>query len=513
MSNFDTLVIGAGHNGLICATHLAQAGRKVAVLEANSAPGGLAADREFHPGFHASVAHSFYALPSKIVQDLKLAKYGFKIPAEPLPTTALGGETPVTFTGDSISGVSDADAQAYTKYRRQLETFSAALAPFWAKTMPGIGGNSIRDLFTFAQMGLKLRLLGKDDMLEFLRVASLPMRDLVDEHFDNDPLKAALCWDGLVGSKLAPRSPNQAVLTLLNRTAGAHAGMHSLPSSGVESFVQALQGAAQAHGVDVRCNAPVERVVIEGDENGQRCTGVQLASGEVIKASTVVSSADPRSTFFKLVGAPHLEIEFGNRIRRLRCDGYVGKLHLALNGLPEFTGVSRPDGRMIIAANMDAIEFAFDDAKYGDCSEHPVMEVLIPSLTNNKLAPPGQHVLSAQVMYLPAKRKGGWSENAKAEMTTKLMAILEKHAPGIGELTLHAELLTPVDLEQEYGLTNGAWHHAEPAIDQLLMMRPTYEAAQYQTPINGLYLCGAGSHPGGDLTGNPGRNAAREILA
>ncbi|MFT4769610.1 MAG: phytoene dehydrogenase-like protein [Glaciecola sp.] len=514
MSTYDTIIIGAGHNGLICATLLARAGQRVLVLEANDRVGGLAADREFHPGFHASVAQSFYALSSDLVKDLKLAQHGFELSSNSLNTVALSlGESPVIIAEHSVSGVSADDSSAYQKYRDQLRTFAAALSPFWAKTMPGIGGNTLKELFTFAHMGLKLRMMGKDDMLEFLRVASLPMRDLVDEHFESDALKAALCWDGLIGSKLAPRSPNQAVLTLLNRMAGAHNGQHSLPSGGVRAFVGALKSAAENAGVDIRLESAVKKVRIDGDENGQRCSGVLLANGESIDAPRVVSNADPKTTFLKLVGTPHLEIEFSNRIRRLRCDGFVAKLHLALSDLPGFTGVDRPDGRIIIAPNMDSIEFAFDDAKYGDSSENPVLEVLIPSLQQQGLAPSGQHVLSAQVMYVPAHPNGGWDADRRQALIERLLALLESYAPGIKDLVLGAELLTPADLEDQYQLSNGHWHHAEPAIDQLLMMRPTYEAAQYRTPIDGLYLCGAGSHPGGDLTGNPGRNAAREILA
>lgn len=514
MSEFDTLIIGAGHNGLICASYLAHAGQRVLVLEASSEVGGLAANREFRPGFHASVAHSFYGLSAELIADLKLADHGFELGSDMLTSTALSpGSPPVVIGDESVSGVSAEDAKAYTEYRQQLKIFSTALAPFWAKTIPGIGGNSLKELMTYAQIGLKLRMLGKDDMLEFFRVATLPMRDLVDERFENEALKAALCWDGLIGAKLAPRSPNQAVLTLLNRMAGAHGGQHSLPAGGMPGFVRALRKAAEAAGVTIRIDAAVKNVLIEGDENGQRCTGVLLESGEEIHAKRVASSADPQTTFLKLVGAAQLEIEFGNRIRRLRCEGYVAKLHLALAELPHFTGVDEPNGRLLMAPSMDAIEFAYDDAKYGDCSEHPVMEVLIPSLQEPGLAPPGQHLLSANVMYVPANRRGGWNEEAKALLIQQLLGVLEQYAPGIADITLHAELLTPDDLAQAYNVTNGHWHHAEPAIDQLLMMRPTYEAAQYRTPIEGLYLCGAGSHPGGDLTGNPGRNAAREILA
>ena len=218
MSDYDTIVIGAGHNGLICATLLARVGHSVLLVEANDRVGGLAADREFFPGFHAPVANTLYALPTAVIRDLRLQEHGFLPATETLPLIALSPDAaPVTITGDTVLGAGEADNAAYPAYRQQLDTFQRALVPFWSRTMPRIGAKARKALTSFGYMGLKLRLLGRNDMLEFFRVATLPMRDLVDEHFTSDALKAALCWDGLVGSKLAPRSPNQAVLTLLTR--------------------------------------------------------------------------------------------------------------------------------------------------------------------------------------------------------------------------------------------------------------------------------------------------------
>jgi phytoene dehydrogenase-like protein len=253
-------------------------------------------------------------------------------------------------------------------------------------------------------------------------------------------------------------------------------------------------------------------VLIDGSEDGLAATGVQLADGEKIMADRVVSSADPKSTFLNLVGVEYLDIGFTNRIRRLRCNGYVGKLHLALSGAPSFTGVEKADGRMIIAPQLDAIEFAYDDAKYGDCSRNPVMEIVVPSLHDASLAPNGQHVLSAHVMYVPRQLKGGWTDAARDAIADRAIASIAEYAPDIRKQILHSEFLTPADLERDYGVSGGHWHHTEMAVDQMLMMRPTYEAAQYSTPIPGLFLCGAGSHPGGDITGHAGHNAAREIL-
>jgi len=264
--------------------------------------------------------------------------------------------------------------------------------------------------------------------------------------------------------------------------------------------------------VVIRTCAAVQRISVQAGDGGLAASGVHLGVGELLHADRVVSSADPQTTFINLVGVDNLEIGFSNRIRRLRCGGLVAKLHLALSGLPTFSGLEQPAGRLLIAPDMDTIEFAFDDAKYGEFSRQPVMEILLPSLYETSMAPEGQHVLSAHIMYVPHKLRGGWDGNARDLLCERVIDTIEDYAPGLRQLIVHRELLTPADLQQSWHVTGGHWHHTEYALDQLLMMRPTYEAAQYRTPIAGLYLCGAGCHPGGDLVGGAGHNAAHEIL-
>ena len=500
---YNSIIIGAGHNGLICATYLAQQGQRVLVLEASDVVGGLAAKREFHPGFHASVAHSISHFPAKIARDLKLEAHGLKSYTEPLATVGLAADGKhIVLKGDLAAGASESDANSYRDYLQLMHRFARALNPFWLKTIPRLGGSNAAGMMTFAHIGLNLRRLGRKDMREFLRVVSLPTRDLMDEYFDSDILKAMLSWDGLIGLKQAPRSPNHSVLAMLYRMRGNR----------VTGLIDALQSSATAAGVEIRTGSAVSRVDVQAGDNGLVASGVHLGSGEQFAADRIVSSADPQTTFLGLVGVEHLEIGFSNRIRRLRCEGFVAKLHLALSELPEFTGLERPEGRMIIAPDMDAIEYAFDDAKYGECSQQPVLEVLLPSLSDASLAPEGQHVLSAHVMYVPHQIQGGWDGNARAALCERVIDTIANYAPGIREHIVHQEILTPVDLEQGWQVRGGHWHHTEFALDQLLMMRPTYEAAQYSTPLSGLYLCGAGCHPGGDVMGGPGHNAAREIL-
>ena len=510
---YNSIIIGAGHNGLVCAAYLAQSGQRVLVLEASDAPGGLGSSREFHPGFHASVAHSVGHFSQKIAKDLNLASHGYATSSNPLPTIGLGANKEhIVLQNGELSGTSGDDAAAYKDYSQLMHRLADVLKPFWLKTMPRIGATGMSDLMTFGQLGLGIRMLGKKDMREFMRIATLPARDLMDEYFDNEILKTTLSWDGLIGAKLAPRSPNGAVLAMLYRMAGESRGAHVIPTGGVNGLVNALSASASSAGAEIKCNAKVSRVLIDGNSDGLLAKGVQLDGGEKIEADRVISATDPQRTFLNLVGVEHLEIGFTNRIRRLRCDGFVAKLHLALNELPEFDGLERADGRMIIAPDMDDIEFAYDHAKYGELPTQPVMEVVVPSVHDASLAPEGQHVLSAHVMYVPYKLVGGWNDAAREQICERAIDTLAQYAPRIREQIVHQEFLTPADLEQHYRVTGGHWHHTEFSVDQMLMMRPTYEAAQYGTPIPSLFLCGAGCHPGGDITGAAGHNAAREIL-
>jgi len=513
VKQYDSIIIGAGHNGLVCAAYLANSGQRVLLLEAADTVGGLAASREFHPGFRTSVAHSISHFSQKVAKDLQLASHGFETTPTSMPTIGLRLQNEhVVVHEDSLSGTSNDDALAYQDYSRLMHRLADVLKPFWLKTMPRIGATDMSDLLTLGHLGLNIRMLGKKDMREFMRIATLPARDLMDEYFDDDVLKATLSWDGLVGSKRAPRSPNGAVLAMLYRMAGESRGAHSIPAGGVNGLIGALAASATASGAEIKCGTAVDRVLINCSTNGLLANGVQLADGQMIEADRVVSATDPQRTFLHLVGVEYLDIGFTNRIKRLRCDGYVAKLHLALNGLPDFDGLKRADGRLIIAADMDTMEFAFDAAKYGDCPTNPVMEIVIPSLHDTSIAPAGQHVLSAHVMYVPHRLKGGWTDAARNQMCEQAIDTIARYAPRIREQIIHSELLTPSDLEQNYRVTGGHWHHAEFAIDQMLMMRPTYEAAQYATPIPGLFLCGAGCHPGGDIMGAAGHNAAHEIL-
>ncbi len=504
----EVIIIGGGHNGLACAAYLARAGKQVTVLEASTRLGGLGATREFAPGFRASVAHTLPQLDKKLVDDLNLTRHRFTLAAENLPTVALGTDgRHIIVTPGGLEGASAKDSAAYAEYRRLLNRFASAVKPFWYKRPPRIDGGSRGDLLTLGQFAWNLRRLGKEDVREMMRMIALPARDLMDEFFDSPLLKGALSWDANVGSRLAPRSPNNAVIALLLRMSGDLTGGLPLPRGGVGGLTDALAESATAFGADLRTETRVEKVLVS---NG-RATGVRLVDGVELQAPVVVSNADPKTSFLDLVGAQHLDVQFTHRINRLRTGGMVAKLHLALDRLPDFSGLADPRGRLLLTRNMDSIENAFDAAKYGDFAPELPMEVLIPSLQDDSLAPAGKHVLSAQVQYAPYDLKTGW-QNRRDEFLEACLASLASYAPDIRDCINATELLTPTDLETMFGARGGHWHQAEFAIDNWWVQRPTYGASQYRTPVTGFYLCGAGSHPGGGIMGAAGANAARAVM-
>ncbi|ARN75908.1 phytoene desaturase family protein [Oceanicoccus sagamiensis] len=505
---YDAIIIGGGHNGLSCAAYLAKAGKSVLVLEAAEQLGGLGATREFAPGFKASVAHTLPQLTNSLVDELELRKHGFQLASSDLDTIALSPEGKhITVSHGHLKGASAEDTAAYDQYLQLMQKFSDAINTFWHKTPPMVGSGHLKDLSTVGLFGWKLRTLGKDDMREMMRMIALPAQDLMDEYFASPLLKAALSWDANVGSKLAPRSPNNAVLALLFRMSGDFSGSLPLPKGGVGGLVEAMAKSASSFGAEIKTGSPVATVIVEE----HRATGVTLENGETFSANTIISNADPKTSFFKLVGARYFDVQFTHRINRLRNDGFVAKVHLALDGLPNFKGLDSPTGRMMIAPSMQSIENAFDQAKYGSFAEELPMEVLIPSLHDDSLAAAGKHVLSAQVQYAPYAIKGGWQQH-REQFLENVIATLEKYAPDIRSKITASELLTPEDLEQQFRVSGGHWHHAEFALDNWWMNRPTYGASQYKTPLPGFYLCGAGAHPGGGIMGAAGANAAKAIL-
>lgn len=511
---FSAIVIGAGHNGLVCAAYLARAGRKVLVLEAADAVGGAAVTREFAPGFRVSaVAHLLHLLDPIIVRQLALARHGLDYARAGLRTVALSlEEPPLSLSGGEVQGnnLSAADRSALSAYTTRMQKFSRFIARQHGRVPPRLAIASRREALPAAALALDLRRLGRQDMREFLRIATMNIYDVLEDTFENPLLKGALALDGVLGAKLGPRSGNT-VYSALYRNSGSLGGPGAvaLPRGGMGAVSDALAAAARAAGAEIRCAAAVAEIIVKDG----RASGVRLVEGAEIAADCVISNADPRTTLLQLLGARHLEAEFARRVHQLRIAGNSAKLHLALSGLPNFRGVEAAQlgERLLIAPDLDYIERAFNPAKYGEYSQSPVFEIIVPSVHDRSLAPAGQHVLSAVVQYAPYELKGGWA-TGKAGFLNSSMAVLERYAPGLQKQVVHSELLSPADLEQQFRMAGGHWHHGELALDQFLMLRPVPGAAQYAMPVAGLYLCGAGAHPGGGVMGSAGHNAACVVL-
>ncbi|MDH4126144.1 MAG: NAD(P)/FAD-dependent oxidoreductase [Gammaproteobacteria bacterium] len=504
---YDAIVVGGGHNGLICSALLARAGKRVLLLEANGQVGGAAITREFADGFTVSAcAHLLYQLQPSVRKELKLKP---KLAADDMATIALAEDgNHLRIEGLAVDGVSDADASSYREFHKRMARFAKLLNTFLNRTPPRLGNKSFADLATLARLGFDVRRLGKHEMQEFLRLIGMNVHDEVSERFENPLLKGAISLDAVLGTHLGPRSPNT-IMTYLYRLAGDF-GRIAAPSGGMGSVSEELAHIARESGVTIRTGMPVKRIIVD---NG-RVTGVETSGGERFDSYTVVSNADPKRTLLDLVGAQHMEARFTHRVHHLRSRGNAAKLHLALDGLPEVAGLSERDlaARLVIAPDEHYVERAFNPAKYGQSSPEPVVELTFPSVRDDTLAPAGKHVMSAVVQYAPYDRKGGWTDTARAEFEAATLRVIERYMPGIVARITASELLTPRDIEEQFHITGGHWHHGELTLDQFFFVRPVCGAAQYRMPVDGLYLCGAGAHPGGGVSGAAGRNAARAIL-
>ena len=506
------IVIGGGHNGLVCSTYLAKAGYTVELFEARDCVGGGIAPREFGNGYKApGIAHYHHPLNPLVVREL-----GLNLPSQDdgkaAPTIALDKSgRHLTLGKSSVSGdvLSESDKDAYASFKADFLAFAKALSPLMQNRPPRLKDMDWTDQQTLIKTGWALRFgLGAASMQEFLRVGGINIFDVLNECFESDALKGAIAFDAVMGQQMGPRTPTT-VLTYLHRLFQENVGAGAVARTR-NGLAEALENAAVHAGVTVQTQKPVRDIIVADG----RATGVRLQDGSIVDADLVVSNADAKSTFLTMVGAPELDAMFAKRISDTRTNGCVAKLHLGLNALPAFANMSdrRSASRFIIAPTMRYIEHAFNASKYGRYSDDPIIEIVFPSSLEEGIAPDGKHVASINASFAPYKLREGW-DNARDAFANRIIETIEPYAPGFKNTIEEQELLAPSDIEEEYGASGGHWHHGELAIDQSFMMRPVHGAAQYDTPIDGLFLCGAAAHPGGGITGLPGRNAAKRIVS
>ena len=517
----NVIIVGGGHNGLVTAFYLAKTGFKPLVLERRAQLGGMAITDEFHPGFRCStLSHNAGPILPSVVRDMQLEKHGIQFITPEACVTALSPDGRAlslyqdeSKSAQSIAAFSQKDAAKYAEFAKSLGKISKVMAEALATTPPDIDHPSSGDLWSMLKTGRALRNLGKRDMYRVLRWGPMAVADLVAEYFETELLRALIAARGIFGTFLGPWSAGSALQLLIRAAGDPHpAGSAFFVAGGMGALTASMAGSAKAAGVEIRTSAEVIEIRVK---NGAT-TGVLLSTGEEINAKSVISNADPKRTLLKLTDPVHLSPDFVQKLQHYRGNGTVAKVNLALSGLPNFTALKNGagaalKGRIHIGPEIDYLERAFDESKYGNFSRQPYLEVAIPSLTDPTLAPEGKHVMSIYMQYAPYKLKGDWEEQRKALGQT-VVEVLAQYAPDLPGKILTHQIITPMDLEENFGLTGGQIFHGDLALDQFFTMRPLLDWARYKTPIENLYLCGSGTHPGAGLTGGSGANAAREIV-
>ena len=517
----DVIIIGGGHNGLVTAFYLAKAGFKPLVLERRPQAGGAAVTEEFSPGFRCStLAHVAGPIRPDIVRDMQLEQHGLKLITPDVGTVALSPDgralvlhNDVRKAAQQIANFSHRDAAQYPELEQALSQIGKVLAGTLRLSPPNIDDPSKGDLWAMLRTGRAIRKLGKKNMYRLLRWGPMAVADLAAEFLETELLRATIAARGIFGTSFGPWSAGSSLVLLIRAAGDSHpAGSAYFAAGGMGAVTRAMAAAARQAGAEIRSGVEVIQVCVKDSV----ATGVVLSAGEEIKAKAVISNADPKRTLLKLVDPTHLSPELVQRLKNYRMPGTVAKVNFALSGLPKFTALKQPadgalSGRIHIGPDIDYLERAFDEAKYGNFSRQPYLEVAIPSLTDPSLVPEGKHVMSVYMQYAPYKLKGTDWDKERGALGDTVVKTLAQYAPNLPELILHQQTITPQDLEDNFGLTGGHIFHGELALDQFFTMRPLLDWARYRTPIAKLYLCGSGTHPGSGLTGGSGANAAREI--
>ena len=521
---WDALIIGAGHNGLVTAAYLARAGLNVLVLERRDVLGGACVTEEIFPGFKVSTAAYLCGLlPERIIRDLDLPRRGYHVfPKDPALFTPFQDDTCLTVwqsasrTSQEIAKFSSKDAGVYSAYLDFVERLARVLQRVMLQRPPNLADVRFSDLLSWARLGWLLAGTGEEERVGVARVFTQSAEAFLDPWFEAEQLKVTLAADGVIGTNAGPRSPGTAYV-LLHHVMGevnGRRGLWGFVRGGMGAVSTAIAAAAREAGATIREQAEVELILLQDG----CASGVVLNTGEVIRARSVVSNADPKRTFLKLLDPDQLDPQFRGQIESIRMRGCAMKMNLALDGLPSFRAMPgstlMPHHRTTIhiCPDLDYLERAWDDAKYGQPSRNPFLQITIPTTYDNSLAPAGKHLMGVFLQYTPYEvKEGSWAQMKEA-YADRVMDLIEEYAPGFKNLVLDRQVLSPVDLESTFGLTCGDIFHGEMSPDQLFSLRPLPGWSRYRTPIGSLYLCGAGTHPGGGVMGACGYNAARQFL-
>jgi len=520
--HYDIVIIGGGHNGLVAACYLAKAGLKPLVLERRKTVGGLAITEEIHPGFRCSIlSPSAGPLLPHIANDLQLKLFGLEFIHPEVRLTALNANGPCLCifedagrSAQGLKAISSHDARVYPEFAASFSRIGKVLAPLVTTTPPTIEKPAPGELWNLGKLGLAFRRLSKKDAYRLLRWGPMAVADLVGEWFETELLRALFAARGIFGAFAGPWSAGTSTALLWQAAMDGQAAIpNAFVRGGMGSLSESLAKAALAAGAEIRTSVEVLKIQV----NDGKATKVLLQDGQEIAGNTVVSSLDPHTTFLRLVDPIDLDPDFVSKIRNYRAVGTVAKVNLALSALPSFSNLNGTaseelTGRIHVGPDIDYLERAFDAAKYGEYSPAPYLDITIPTITDPSLAPAGAHVMSIHVQFAPYKLKNGDWRSLSEQLGDTVVNTLSTYAPNLKELILARQVITPLDLETTYGLGGGHIFHGEQALDQFFTFRPLIGWARYRTPIKKLYLCGAGTHPGGGVTGGPGANAAREIV-
>jgi phytoene dehydrogenase-like protein len=518
---YEVVIIGGGHNGLVCAAYLARAGKRVLVLERREQVGGAAVSEEVFPGFRFSVfSYVVSLLRPEIIRELDLPHHGLHIlPLESTLTPLPNGDYLAQWSDHDqnrreLARHSPRDAEAYDEFGLVLHQMARVIKPILGVAPPDPASLHPRELFDLFKLSRYFRGLTQKQFHSLWKLLTMSSADYLDEWFESEALKATKSASGIIGTMLGPRSPGTAYV-LLHHYMGELDGVFrawGFAKGGNGSVSAAIASAARSFGAQIRTGAAVAQVLIE---NG-RASGVVLEGGEEIRADAVISGADPRRTFLGLVGEKNLPDDFVQSIRRFKFRGASAKVNLALGELPNFTCLPGRGphlrGAVSISPSVAYLERAYDDAKYGEISRRPYMDIIIPSMIDPSMAPPGKHVMSIFVQYAPYQLNGGWTDARREALGDAVIDTLSEYAPNMKSAIVHRQVVTPADIERIVGLSEGNIFQGELSLQQMFFLRPAPAWSRYRTPLEGLWQCGSGTHPGGGVMGASGRNAAFELL-